>query len=143
MLIGVVVRHDSALAGNVRQKLEDSVGLFLLPVFFAFTGLRTQIGLIHGLRNWLICILIVAVASVGEFGGSFAAARFTGFNWREAASLGVLMNRRGLMELIVLNIGLELDVIPSTVFAVLVLMAVITTLGATPILQAVSLSAES
>jgi Kef-type K+ transport system membrane component KefB len=141
-LIGVVVPHDSVLADDVRKKLEDSVGLFLLPVFFAFTGLRTEIGLMHGLRNWLICILIIAVASAGKFGGSFVAARFTGSDWRQAASLGVLMNTRGLMELIVLNIGLDLGVISPAVFTMLVLMGVVTTLGTTPILQAVSPRAD-
>jgi Kef-type K+ transport system membrane component KefB len=85
-LIGVVVPHDSVLADDVRKKLEDSVALFLLPVFFAFTGLRTQIALVHGLRDWLICILIIAVASAGKFGGSFVAARATGSDWRQAVS---------------------------------------------------------
>jgi K+:H+ antiporter len=141
-LIGVVVPHDSVLADDVRKKLEDSVGLFLLPVFFAFTGLRTEIGLVHGLRDWLICILIIAVASAGKFGGSLVAARVTGSDWRQAASLGVLMNTRGLMELIVLNIGLDLGVISPTVFTMLVLMAVVTTLGTAPILQAVSPRAD-
>jgi Kef-type K+ transport system membrane component KefB len=141
-LIGVVVPYDSMLADDVRKKLEDSVGLFLLPVFFAFTGLRTEIGLIHGLRNWLFCVLIIGVASAGKLGGSFVAARFTGSDWRQAASLGVLMNTRGLMELIVLNIGLDLGVISPAVFTMLVLMAVVTTLGTTPMLQAVSPRAD-
>jgi Kef-type K+ transport system membrane component KefB len=137
-LIGVVVPHDSLLAHDVRKKLEDSVVLLILPVFFAFTGLRTQIGLVHGLRNWLICILIIVVASAGKFGGGFVAARLTGSNWRQAAALGILMNTRGLMELIVLNIGLDFGVLSPTLFTMLVLMAVVTTVGTTPILQAVS-----
>jgi Kef-type K+ transport system membrane component KefB len=137
-LVGVVVPHDSVLADDVRNKLEDSIARFLLPVFFAFTGLRTQIGLVHSFRGWLICILIIATASVGKFGGGFAAARATGSDWREAASLGVLMNTRGLMELIVLNIGLDLGVISPTLFTMLVLMAVVTTVSTTPILKAVS-----
>src|SRR6202030_4631584 len=84
-LVGVVVPHDSALADDVRNKLEDSIARFLLPVFFGFTGLRTQIGLVNTFCNWLICILIIATASVGKFGGGFAAARATGSDWREAA----------------------------------------------------------
>jgi Kef-type K+ transport system membrane component KefB len=137
-LIGVVVPHDSPLAGDVRGMLEGPVALFLLPVFFAFTGLRTQIDLVHGYREWFICILIVVVASAGKFGGSFIAARVTGSDWRQAACLGVLMNTRGLMELIVLNVGLDLGVISPTLFTMLVLMAVVTTVATTPILQAVS-----
>jgi Kef-type K+ transport system membrane component KefB len=137
-LIGVFVPHDSALANEVRNKLEDSVALFLLPVFFAFTGLRTEIGLVHSFRDWLVCILIIATASAGKLGGSLIAARVTGSGWREAASLGVLMNTRGLMELIVLNIGLDLGVISPSLFTMLVLMAIVTTVGTTPILQALS-----
>jgi Kef-type K+ transport system membrane component KefB len=139
-LVGVVVPHDSVLADEVRNKLEDSIARFLVPVFFAFTGLRTQIGLVHSSRDWLICILIIATASIGKFGGGFAAARATGSDWREAASLGVLMNTRGLMELIVLNIGLDLGVISPILFTMLVLMAVVTTVGTTPVLKAVSKS---
>jgi len=141
-LIGVVVPHDSALAQDVRRKLEDAVVALLLPVFFVFTGLRTQIGLVHGLRNWLICATIVAVASLGKFGGSFVAARLTGLSWREAVSVGILMNTRGLMELIVLNVGLDLGVLSPALFAMFVLMAIATTFATTPILQAVTRSPE-
>ena len=141
-LIGVAVPHDSLLADDVKKKLEDSVVLLILPVFFAVTGLRTEIGLVHGLRNWLICILIIAVASAGKFGGSFVAARLTGSDWRQAAALGILMNTRGLMELIVLNIGLDFGVLSPTLFAMLVLMAVTTTVATTPILQAVTSGAD-
>jgi Kef-type K+ transport system membrane component KefB len=137
-LVGVVVPHDSVAAAEVRNRLEDPIARFLLPVFFAFTGLRTQIGLVHDLRNWLICILIIAAASAGKFGGGFAAARATGLDWREAASLGVLMNTRGLMEMIVLNVDLDFGVISPSLFTLLVLMAVVTTVGTTPILKAVS-----
>jgi Kef-type K+ transport system membrane component KefB len=137
-LIGVIVPHDSLLAHDVGKKLEDSVVVLLLPAFFALTGLRTEIGLVHGIRNWVICFVIIAVASVGKFGGTFVAARLTGSDWQQAAALGVLMNTRGLMELIVLNIGLDLGVLSPTLFAMLVLMAVVTTVITTPILQAVS-----
>jgi Kef-type K+ transport system membrane component KefB len=82
--------------------------------------------------------LIIATASVGKFGGGFAAARATGLTWREAASLGALMNSRGLMELIALNVGLDLGLISPTLFTMLVLMAVVTTVGTTPILKLVS-----
>jgi Kef-type K+ transport system membrane component KefB len=134
-LLGTVIPHNSALACDIREKCEDLVVVLLLPVFFAFTGMRTQIGLVHGTRDWLFCILIIAVASVGKFGGSFLAARWTGSDWREAASLGVLMNTRGLMELIVLNVGLDLGVLSPALFTMFVIMAVVTTLMTTPILH--------
>jgi Kef-type K+ transport system membrane component KefB len=134
-LLGAVIPHDSVLARDIRARCEDLVVVLLLPVFFAFTGMRTQMGLVHGTRDWMACILIIGVASLGKFGGSFLAARWTGSDWREAASLGVLMNTRGLMELIVLNVGLDLGVLSPVLFTMFVFMAVITTLVTTPILH--------
>ena len=134
-LLGTVIPHNSTLARDIREKCEDLVVVLLLPVFFVFTGMRTQIGLVHQTRDWLACILIIAVASLGKFGGSFLAARWTGSDWREAASLGVLMNTRGLMELIVLNVGLDLGVLSPVLFTMFVIMAVVTTLVTTPILH--------
>src|SRR5204863_8876499 len=98
------------------------------------TGLRTQIGLVSGVEQWLICGLIIVVASVGKFGGTLVAARVTGLGWRDAASVGVLMNTRGLMELIVLNVGLDLGVLSPTLFAMMVIMALVTTMMASPLL---------
>jgi Kef-type K+ transport system membrane component KefB len=141
-LIGVVIPYDSVLARDVRKKFEDSIVLLLLPAFFAYSGLRTQIGLVHGLRDWIVCISIVAVASAGKFGGSFIAAGLAGLNRRQSASLGILMNTRGLMELIVLNIGLDLGVISPALFAMLVLMAIVTTVATTPLMQAFSSPAD-
>jgi K+:H+ antiporter len=135
-LLGSVIPHDSEFARDIREKCEDLVVVLLLPVFFAFTGMRTQIGLVHGTRDWLVCILIIATASLGKFGGSSLAARWTGSHWREAASLGILMNTRGLMELIVLNVGLDLGVLSPALFTMFVLMAVVTTLATTPLLHA-------
>ena len=135
-LVGAVIPHDSPLAKDIRQKFEDLVVVLFLPTFFAFTGLRTQIGLVHGLRDWMICLLIIVVASLGKFGGGTLAARLTGLNWRQAASLGILMNTRGLMELIVLNVGLDLGVLSPTLFTMLVIMAIVTTLMTTPVLHA-------
>ena len=108
--------------------------MLLLPAFFAYTGMRTQIGLVSGWENWLICGLIILVASLGKFGGTLAAARLAGLDWRTSSALGILMNTRGLMELIVLNIGLDLGVISPTLFAMMVLMALVTTLATTPLL---------
>ncbi|MBV9761557.1 MAG: cation:proton antiporter [Acidobacteriaceae bacterium] len=134
-LLGAVIPHDSGVARELTSKLEDFVIVFLLPAFFAFTGLRTQIALVNGWRSWLIFLLIVVVASAGKFGGSSLAARLNGWGWRKASAIGILMNTRGLMELIVLNIGFELHVISSTLFAMLVLMALATTLITTPMLH--------
>lgn len=134
-LLGAVIPHDSAVARAFRHKLEDVVTILLLPAFFAYTGMRTQIGLVSSLTEWLICAVIIVVATTGKFGGTVIAARLTGIDWRMSASLGVLMNTRGLMELIVLNIGLDLGVISPTLFAMMVLMALVTTIATTPILQ--------
>jgi len=137
-LLGAVVPHDSQLARDIREKCQDLVVVLFLPVFFAFTGMRTQVGLLKEPGDWLVCVVIILIASLGKFGGSFFAARITGSHSREAASLGILMNTRGLMELIVLNVGLDLGVLSPTLFAMFVLMAVVTTLATTPILQALS-----
>ena len=136
-LLGAIIPHDSVLARTLTSKLEEFVVVMLLPVFFALTGLRTQISLIRG-DQWLICGLIILVACAGKFGGSAFAARLTGMSWRDSASLGILMNTRGLMQLIVLNIGLDLRVISPTLFAMLVLMAVVTTFATTPVLDALN-----
>jgi len=137
-LLGAIIPHDSDLAHTFRHKLESIVSILLLPTFFAFTGARTQIGLLSHVQDWLFCILIIAVATIGKFGGTLAAARFTGLDWRTSASLGILMNTRGLMELIVLNIGLDMGVISPTLFAMMVLMALATTIATTPILKRIS-----
>lgn len=134
-LVGAMIPYDSRLALALTNKLEDLVVVLFLPAFFAFTGMRTQIGLVHGASQWFLCCVIVATASLGKFGGSFVAARITGFGNRDAASLGILMNTRGLVELIVLNIGLDLHILSPTLFAMLVLMALITTFATTPILH--------
>src|ERR1700730_13054379 len=133
--LGAIIPHDSSLARELTDRLEDLVIVLLLPAFFAFTGLRTQIGLVSGWEQWLICALIIAVASMAKFGGAALAARLTGMNWRDSSALGVLMNTRGLMELIVLNIGYDLKIIPPTLFAMLVIMALVTTFATTAILH--------
>ncbi len=134
-LLGTLIPPDSAVARQIKYKLEDLVVVLFLPAYFAFTGMRTQVGLMSSLDRWILCGAIILFASAGKFGGSFLAARFTGSSWREATSLGILMNTRGLMELIVLNIGLDLGVISPVLFAMLVMMAIITTLATAPILH--------
>jgi Kef-type K+ transport system membrane component KefB len=134
-LMGVLIPHDSRLARDVGRKLTDVVTVLLLPAFFAFTGLRTQIGLVSGASEWLMCGAIVAVAAFGKFGGAMLGSRVTGHSWREATAVGALMNTRGLMELIVLNIGLDLVVISPALFAMMVIMALVTTMMTGPVLH--------
>lgn len=134
-LLGAVIPHESAIAKEFTHKLEDLVTILLLPAFFAFTGMRTQIGLVSGWQAWLICGVVIFVATLGKFGGTVGAARLTGLGWRDSAALGILMNTRGLMELVVLNIGLDMGVISPTLFAMLVIMAIVTTVATTPILS--------
>ena len=134
-LLGAVIPHDSAVARAFHDKLHDIVVILLLPAFFAHIGMKTQIGLVSSLSEWLFCGAIIVAATLGKFGGTLLAARLTGIDWRTSASLGILMNTRGLMELIVLNIGLDLGVISPTLFAMLVLMAIVTTMMTTPCLS--------
>jgi Kef-type K+ transport system membrane component KefB/nucleotide-binding universal stress UspA family protein len=141
-LFGAVLPKEGRLAEMLAERLETiAVGL-LLPLFFAFSGLRTQLGLVNEPSEWLVTGVIILLATLGKFGGSAIAARLTGMRWREASAVGVLMNTRGLMELIVLNIGLDLGVISPTVFTMLVLMALVTTFATTPVLNLVYPDAE-
>ncbi|MEC5384798.1 cation:proton antiporter [Uliginosibacterium sp. H3] len=134
-LLGAIMPHHGRLAEQVRLRMEDVVVVLLLPAFFAFTGMRTQVGLLHTTADWLAVLAIIAVATAGKFGGSFIAARLVGMGWREAGAIGILMNTRGLMELIALNLGLEMGVISPKLFAMLVIMALVTTFATTPILN--------
>ncbi|MGI5939793.1 MAG: cation:proton antiporter [Thermoleophilia bacterium] len=134
-LLGAIIPHDSAVARTLTHQLEDFVIILLLPAFFALTGMRTRIDLLSEPVLWLLFILILVVAVVGKFGGTFAAARLTGLSGGGSAMLGTLMNTRGLMELIVLNVGLELGVISLKLYSLLVLMTVATTLLTSPLLR--------
>lgn len=134
-LIGVILPKHHEFVQLLTHKLEDVVVVLLLPIFFAFTGLRTSIGFINGINMWFYCGLIIAVAILGKLGGSTLAARMTGLSWREASALGMLMNTRGLMELVILNIGVDIGVISPTLFTMMVFMALITTFMTTPLLE--------
>ena len=122
----------------LKTRLEYFSSLFLLPIFFAYTGLRTQIGLLSGAHDYTVCLALLAIAVVGKFGGSMLAGRVTGMSWKEAVGIGALMNTRGLIELIALNLGLDLGVLSPKIFAMLVLMAVITTAMTGPALSLLS-----
>jgi Kef-type K+ transport system membrane component KefB/nucleotide-binding universal stress UspA family protein len=135
-LFGAIMPQRSELIVELVQKLEDFTVVFLLPLFFAFTGLRTNIGLIGSdPKLWVATGLVLLVAIAGKWGGSSLAAKVMGLGWRESMAVGVLMNTRGLTELIILNIGLDLKVIPPTLFAILVIMALVTTFMTTPLLS--------
>jgi Kef-type K+ transport system membrane component KefB len=136
-LLGAVVPSETQLARQLTDKLEDLVGVVLLPVFFAFTGIRTDLHLVSGLQAWLLCALILSVAFLGKLGGVSVTARLLGVSWRHAAALGVLMNTRGLMELVVLNVGLDLGIVSPSLFAMMVVMAFVTTLAAGPLLDVI------
>ncbi|HEX5757627.1 MAG TPA: cation:proton antiporter [Thermoanaerobaculia bacterium] len=134
-LAGVAMPEDAALRQFLRERMETFSSVFLLPLFFAFTGLRTQIGLLDDLRGWLLCAAIIALAIAGKLGASMAAARWTGMGWGDAFALGALMNTRGLVELIVLNLGYDLGILSPRIFAMLVLMALVTTFMTGPLLN--------
>jgi Kef-type K+ transport system membrane component KefB/nucleotide-binding universal stress UspA family protein len=142
-IFGAIVPKDNHFAQILADKLEDLVVVLLLPLFFAYSGLRTEIGLLDSAQDWAVCAVVILVACIGKFGGSAIAARATGVRWRESAALGILMNTRGLMELIVLNIGLDLGVISPTLFTMMVIMALVTTFVTTPLLEAVYPSAAA
>jgi Kef-type K+ transport system membrane component KefB/nucleotide-binding universal stress UspA family protein len=134
-LVGAVMPKDHDLVREIAQKTEDFVLIFLLPVFFAYSGIRTQIGLLNRPELWLLCLLVLVVAIAGKYIGTYVAARVSGIDKREASALGWLMNTRGLTELIVLNIGLSLGVISPLLFTMLVIMALVTTFMTSPLLE--------
>jgi Kef-type K+ transport system membrane component KefB len=136
-LAGAILPRHGGLAHALADKLEDLVVVVLLPLFFAHNGMRTELGLLDSPASWAMFGLIVLVACVGKLGAGTLAARLTGLGWRESGALGVLMNTRGLMVLIVLNLGLDLGVIGPTLFTMMVLMALITTVLTTPALDVV------
>jgi Kef-type K+ transport system membrane component KefB len=135
---GAMVPHESGLARTLIGRLKTPVTICLLPAFFALAGIRTRIGLISGASAWLICGVVTLVATVGKFGGAFVAGRLTGLSVSNAVALGVLMNTRGLMELIVLNVGFDLGVISPMLFTMMVLMALATTFATTPVLDSLA-----
>jgi Kef-type K+ transport system membrane component KefB len=136
-LAGVVMPPTAEVRSVLKEKLETFTVVVLLPLFFVFSGLRMQIGLLNDWNGWLLCGLIILVAIAGKLGGTTLMARWTGMNWRDAFSLGALMNTRGLVELVVLNIGYDLGILSARAFAMLVLMALVTTFMTGPLLSLV------
>ncbi|HEX8460227.1 MAG TPA: cation:proton antiporter [Segetibacter sp.] len=134
-LAGVIMPVNVNFRSVFIEKVEDVALVLLLPLFFVFTGLRTEIGLLNSPALWLACAAIIAVAVTGKFAGSVVAAKFVGQSWHDSLSIGALMNTRGLMELIVLNIGYDLGVLSPEIFAMLVIMALVTTFMTGPALD--------
>ena len=133
-LAGAVMPQVPVFRRMVSVRVEHFSAVLLLPLFFAFTGLRTEVGLLGDLQGWLLCLAIIGVATLGKLGGSAVAARVTGMDWRESLQLGALMNTRGLMELIALNIGYDIGILSPRIFTMLVLMALATTAMTGPLL---------
>ena len=137
-LTGAIMPDITKIRNIIIEKVEDIALILLLPLFFVFTGLRTQIGLINDPYLWKITGFIILVAVVGKFFGSALAARFVGQNWRDSLTIGALMNTRGLMELVVLNIGYDLGVLSSEIFTMMVIMALVTTFMTGPAIDLIN-----
>jgi Kef-type K+ transport system membrane component KefB len=138
-MAGVVMPNNMNFKNIIIEKMEDVTLVLLLPLFFVFTGLRTQIGLLTDSHLWLVTAIIILVASTGKFLGSALAAKFVGQSWKDSLSIGALMNTRGLMELIVLNIGYDLGVITPVIFTMMVIMALVTTFMTGPVLNLINI----
>jgi len=136
-LFGAIVPATSPIAGRLQHERTPVITILFLPAFFAITGLRTEIGLLGSWWDWMICLAIIALATAGKFGGTILAGRLTGMPNRLAARLGILLNTRGLMELVVLNVGLDLGVISPRLFTMMVIMALVTTAMTSPLLELV------
>jgi K+:H+ antiporter len=134
-LMGVAIPDQNHIKERIVARIHDVTTVILLPLFFAFTGLRIQLGLINDAASWLICALIIFVAILGKLGGAMIAARFTGHSWRNSLIVGTLMNTRGLIELIVLNVGYDLGILSPKIFTIMVIMALVTTMMTGPLLR--------
>ncbi|KAJ3043703.1 K(+)/H(+) antiporter [Rhizophlyctis rosea] len=134
-LAGLVTPHDRGFSLKIQEKIEEFVGILLLPLYFAYSGLNTNIATLSDGKAWGLTILIIVVAVAGKVIGCTASARLTGFTWRESFAVGFLMNCKGLVELVVLNLGLQAGVINQKVFTMFVIMALVTTFMTTPIVK--------
>src|SRR5262249_14557939 len=140
-IFGAILPAGSPIARQLASHRTPVVTMLFLPAFFALTGLRTEIGLMSSASAWGICLAIVLLATAGKFGGTLVAARAVGVPWGLAARLGVLMNTRGLMELVVLNVGMDIGVISPALFTMMVIMAIVTTAMTGPLLDSMGSAA--
>ncbi|MCS7017539.1 MAG: cation:proton antiporter [Cytophagales bacterium] len=141
-LAGAIIPHNLHFKEILAEKIEDVSLVLLLPIFFVFTGLRTEIGLLSGGNLWIVCLVVILTAIAGKFLGSAIPARIVGQTWHDSFVIGALMNTRGLMELVVLNIGYELGILSPEIFAMMVLMAVVTTMMTGPALNLIEKISE-
>ena len=135
-MMGVILHDEHELIEAWKERIGHFVMVFFLPIFFTYTGLRTEVGSLDTAEAWGWCLLLIALATLGKFGASYVAARWAGMNHHEGKLLGIMMNTRALMELIVINVGYDLGVISQQVFTMLVLMAIFSTVITTPGLRA-------
>ena len=134
-VVGVCLHDDREFVDQWKTRVSPMVNTFFLPIFFAYTGLRTDVGSLVGLGEWGVFGLVLAVAFASKFGGAYLGARFVGENRRSAVAIGICMNTRALMELVAINIGYDLGVLPRNMFTMLVLMAIVSTFVATPLIR--------
>ncbi|WP_276134885.1 cation:proton antiporter [Polluticoccus soli] len=134
-MAGVVMPIEWNFRKLIIDKVEDVASIMFLPIFFVLTGLRTQINLLNDPALWSICLVIIALAIIGKFGGSYIAARIAGESKHDSLAIGALMNTRGLMELIILNIGYDLGILSPEIFTMMVIMALVTTFMTSPVLD--------
>ena len=137
-LAGAIMPPGEELRQQLRERLESLSSVFLLPIFFAYTGLRTEIGLLNDAASWAVCVGIILTAVAGKLLGSMLAARWSGSTWHDAFVLGALMNTRGLMELVALNVGYDLGILSPHMFTMLVVMALVTTAMTGPLIDMAS-----
>jgi Kef-type K+ transport system membrane component KefB len=151
-LLGVHALFGAFLAGAIMPRnaaetlavhVRGLTGVVFLPLFFAVTGLRTNIGALATPELWLCCALVLLVAVAGKFGGAAVSARAVGFPWRESLAVGALMNTRGLMEMVVVNVGLDIGVVSPSLYTMIVIMALVTTAMTTPLLNTIALRSET
>lgn len=134
-VVGAALHDNRAFVADWKTRVSPLVNTLFLPIFFAYTGLRTDIGSLGSARMWWLCLLVSGIAFSGKFFGAYAAARAVGEDQRGALTIGVAMNTRGMMELVVLNIGYDLGVLPRPMFTMLVIMALSSTIIATPLIR--------
>lgn len=137
-MAGAIMPENAKFRHIFIEKVEDIAVILFLPLFFVYTGLRTEIGLLNDISLWKVTGWIILVAVIGKFVGSALAAKFVGQNWKDSLTIGALMNTRGLMELVVLNIGYDLGVLDAEIFAMMVIMALVTTFMTGPSLDIIN-----
>jgi len=134
-VVGAALHDQRSLVEQWKTRVSPLVNAFFLPIFFAYTGLRTDFGTLSRAGEWGVCLMVVGVAFVSKLAGAYAGARLVGESNRSALAIGVCMNTRALMELIAINVGYDLGVIPRSMFAMLVIMAITSTFMATPLIR--------